>query len=401
MSRRIVLYVGVGALVLVCLAIAILINRNGSAQPNPIPTPSPSVTKSDTQQTLLFAVRSDSGLIADCVGLGTRVQGTALSGSWLSMQPGLAVDVADVGQVTIADRGPGSPEDTGLIVGNQLGVDLDDVAILDRLAFAALVDAVNGVQVEVQQPIVVVMPDGKTKVLVRAGRRTLYGPSAADYVVTLLPGETQAQRMARFDEVLRQVIVKLPPTGDRTRDILASLGSSSRSSGSLSRTADTLLQMRTAILDDKVKVAATPAARQQLGPRTIYTLIPNQMLPIATDMFAPSLLVPGKNGVLPRIRVISSGVSFPTLVLAQDSLLEQELAFVWGGLSESQKESRVYIAAKRQRQLGLTVATALGLPSTAVAVDRKQTVGVQAAAYLARDTTLLVAESASPAPTGV
>lgn len=399
MSRRIVLYVGVGALVLVCVAIAILVNRNGSAQPNPTPTPSPSVTKSDTQQTLLFAVRADSGLIADSVGLGARVQGAALTGSWLSMQPGLAVDVADLGQVTIADRGPASPEDTGLIVGNQLGIDLEDVVILDRLAFAALVDAVNGVQVEVKQPIVVVMPDGKTKVLVRAGRRTLYGPAAADYVVTLLAGETQAERMARFDEVLRQVIVKLPPTGDRTRDILASLGSSSRSSGSLSRTADTLLQMRTAILDEKVKAATVPATREQLGPRTIYTLLPDQMLPIATDLFAPSLLIPGKNGVLPRIRVTSAGVSFPTLVLAQESLLDQELTFVWGGLSESQKESRVYVAAQRQRQLGLTVAAALGLPSTTVVVDRKQTVGVQAAVYLARDTTLFVAETASATPT--
>ncbi|MFZ1669999.1 MAG: hypothetical protein WAT65_03505, partial [Candidatus Nanopelagicales bacterium] len=118
MTRRTVVALGSLALVVVCILIAVLVRTRPAANPTPEPLPSPSTTVA--QRTIFTAVRDDTDAIAGAIVLGT--EGSPATGSWLSLQPGLGVDVEQTGTVTLAEIGPRPvPASTGL-VSNQLGV---------------------------------------------------------------------------------------------------------------------------------------------------------------------------------------------------------------------------------------------------------------------------------------
>lgn len=397
MSRRIVLWVGMGTLILVCVAIAFLVRVNSSKGGPVPPSPSAPTPPTQVQQTALIAVRADTGLIADAVTFGTETDvenQERVAASWLSMQPGLVVDVNTDGQVTVAERGPGAPSDTGEIIGNQLGFNLGDVIVLDRLAFAALVDAVNGVTVNVETSIVAVDADGTSEVLVRKGNQKLYGPAAADYVTTLNRGESPSERMSRYDDVLRQVVVKLPGDIDKARSVLGSLGSSSRTSGSVESIAQVLVAMRTALLDSTVTTGVPAADAGQVSGPSLYTLDPAENEAVMTELFAASLLVPGRNGAVPRVRVYAAGITYDATVAAQQALDENGQALVWGGQVKAAKTSEILISSAKLRAVALETATALGLSASLIEIDPSASPGVQVTVRLAPDSTLI-----TPSPT--
>lgn len=395
MSRRLVIFSGLLVLVIVAVAIAVLV-RTSPQENTPEPTPSPTSTVPTTpsQNTMLFAVRDDDGLIADSVVLGTVPSEQPTAGSWLSVQPGLSVDINAAGTLTLAQRGAAPPEDVALDVTNQFGFAVDGSMILDRLAFAALVDGVGGVTVAGGTAIVREDPDGKPEVLVKPARRKLFGPAAADYVITLNPNEPQEVRMARFDEVLSQVILKLPGNIDRVRSIVGSLGALSRTSLAAEQSSEILLEIQTALTDRVVKFATAPTRVVGTSADAVFTLEPAASQPTIQELFANSVLTPGIDGVLPRVRVYSAGVSNSSVVATAELMAANQLTMVWGGDKKARTSSKIYLPEESSRPLGQQLAQLLGLPPESVVVNPSQSAGAQAAIRLGPDSTLT-----TPSPT--
>lgn len=397
MNRRLLLAVSILVLILVLVAVAVLV-RSSSTQPESNPTPSPtnSLPGTPDQSTMLVAVRDENSLITDSVVHGAVPKPDAYPiGSWLSLQPGLAIAVNEKGSVSLSQRGPFAPNDVANDVANELGFDVDGAFILDRLAFAALVDSVGGVTVNSPVPIVVVDTNGQTTVLVKAGKRKLFGPAAAQYVITLNPHEEQSGRMARFNEVWAQVLLKLPGNIDRVRGIVGSLGSLSRLSMPAEDVAEALLDAQTSLTAGTMTNGVPSATVAGVGSTAIYTTIPAQTQPTVVNLFTPSLLVPGSDGAVPRVRVYAAGASYPAINDAATAFTAEKLSLVWGGQRAALDASKIYIPDEAQRATGEQVARTLGLPTTLVQVDPGQTIGVQASVLLAADSKFT---TATPVP---
>ena len=334
MSRRLVVALGALGLVVMGVAIAILVRATPAPGPSPVPTPTATVSPAGTA--MLAAVRDDAGLIAGAVLMGTRE--APVGGSWLSLIPGLSLDLTLDGEVTLAKEGPWDPTETAASLGNQLGTRVTGGFVMDRLAFAAMVDAVGGVEVNSAVPIIEVSKTGQNVVVVKAGHRNLYGPAAAAYVTILNPGESQSGRMARFDEVWAQVVLKLPGNTDRVRSMIVNLGSSSRTSMSPDAIANALLTYQTAATDRKVATGTLPTqasgASVSAGAAVVYTMTPTTAVPMVRTLFADSLLVPGKDGALPRVRFYAAGVSDATIIEAKDALFKAGMSFVWASQAQ-------------------------------------------------------------------
>jgi hypothetical protein len=400
MSRRLVIVSGLLVLVIVSVAIAVLVRTSPQErQPEPNLSPTSTVPATPTQNTMLFAVRDDDGLIADSVVLGTAPSKQPTAGSWLSVQPGLSVDINATGTLTLAQRGAAAPEDIAGNVANQFGIAVDGSMILDRLAFAALVDGVGGVRVAGGTAIVGKDSDGEPEVLVKPARRKLFGPAAADYVITLNPNEAQETRMARFDEVFSQVILKLPGNVDRVRSIVGSLGALSRTSLAPEQSSDILLEVQTALTDRVVTFATAPTSVVGVSADAVFTLKPAASQPIIQELFANSIRTLGIEGALPRVRVYAAGVSASSVVATQELMAANQLTMVWGGEKKAQDTSKIYLPEESSRPLGQQLAQLLGLPPAAVVVSPAQAAGAQAAIRLGPDSTLTT-PSPSPTPSG-
>ncbi len=397
MSRRLLVAIGLLLLILVLVAVAVLVRTN-STTPEVKPTPSPTTTNSvgtPDQGTMLVAVRDEKSLITDAVVHGAvATPDTVPVGSWLSMQPGLAIAVNNLGSVSLSQRGPFAPADVARDVSNELGFDVDGAFILDRLAFAALVDSVGGVTVNSPVPVVAVDADGKTTVLVKAGKSKLYGPAAAQYVIALNPNEEQEGRMARFNEVWTQVLLKLPGNLDRVRSIVGSLGSLSRVSLSPEEVSEALLNAQTSLTARTMTTSTPSAAVAGVGATAIYTVIPAKTQPTILGLFAPSVLIPGTDGAVPRIRVSAAGADYEAIDEASNAFTAEKLSLVWGGQLATQPSSEVFVPSEKERTLGEQIARTLGLSTTQVKVAPTQTVGVQASVQLAADS-----KFTTPSPT--
>lgn len=402
MNRRLIVAVGILVLILVLVALAVRV-RTTPTQPDVGPTPSPTTTTASTpnQSTLVVAVRDESSLITDAVVHGAIAKPDALPlGSWLSLQPGLAIAVNEKGSVSLSQRGPFSPVDVSAELSNELGFDVDGAFILDRLAFAALVDSVGGVTVNSPTPVVAVDADGATTVLVKGGKQKLFGPAAAQYVIALGPNEEQATRMARFDDVWTQVLLKLPGNVDRVRGIVVSLGSLSRLSLSPEDIAESLLDAQTSLTARTMTSGIPSTVKAGVGSTAIYTVLPAPTQQTVVDLFAPSVLVPGTGGAVPRVRVFAAGATFESIDDVSVAFTSEDLSLVWGGHTVPVAATEILIPDEAQRALGEKVAKTLGLPVSAIRVDATQAAGVQAAVKLAADVTVN-SEPATPSASAV
>lgn len=376
MSRRLVVAFGALGLVIVCVAIAVLVRS--APQGGPTPSPQPSTSTPPLQTSMLTAVRDDAGLIAGAALMGS--QENPVRGSWLSLQPGLSLDLNLQGEVTLAIEGPWDPTDSSASLGNQLDINVTGGFVMDRLAFAAMVDVVDGVTVDSPGPIVAISKTGQSVVVVKAGKRKIFGPAAAAYVTTLNAGEVPSARMARFDEVWRQVVLKLPGNSDRVRTIISSLGSSARGSMSPDAIATMLLTYQTAVADRTVQSATLPTTLSGTGLKAVYTMTPTAGIPLAHTLFADSVLVPGKNGALPRVRFYAAGIPDATVVQAKNALFRDGLSFVWGGQVQPAPTSSVFVPlSPEQVALAEQIDKSLELVGTTTGVNAELTIGVQGA----------------------
>ncbi|MBK6762902.1 MAG: LCP family protein [Micrococcales bacterium] len=204
-------------LVVIAATVGILVSRQQPVVPPPDDPPGPA------PRTLLVQLRDSRLLAQGSVIMGVE-KDSRLANLWWTGQ--WWIDQIGVQEVSAAELGRKPVPYLVDTVQNQLGVRVDDAWVLDRLAFAGLVDAVSGVRLEIPQVTVYVTDDDTTAVL-PAGMRTLAGAQAADYVLDASLVDEQA-RLQRFQAVWDQIVRRFPTDPDKARTLVVSLGALSK-----------------------------------------------------------------------------------------------------------------------------------------------------------------------------
>lgn len=411
--------VGLGLLSLVMVAVLLAVvarTHPASVNPNPTATSKPPLD----QQAMLIGVRGRDGQVVDVAVIRARVVGVEVSGSLLELPPGLglafaesvpAVTVPEVSAqqpdplkatITLADSGGDSPQDLQSRVGAQLGIEIPNGLILDRLAFAALVDAAGGVTVDVPQPIYGKGPAGKRALLFPAGVQLLQGPAAADYAAFLGPTENQSERMVRFSQVWSQVVAGLPSDDSRMRNVIGSLGSLARNSTTVGVMSEILLRYQQAQREQTLLTGSLPARAVGTGKLAVFTPDPVATVAISQRLFPGLQAIPGVDGVAPRVRLVGAGADSVQLVQVSRRLLEAKIEVVYGGFAAAQSKTTVFGPRKGS---GLVAAreliSDLGLAGVEVKVDQTKAAGVTAAIWAGPDVVPISPDggpTASPSP---
>ena len=217
--------VAVGALVIVLgLGFVALVRSEG------LPTPAPTPTDLQVEETLLLQVLDADGYARGNVVIGIEPPATDPLTVFLAVPASLLVTQGD-DSVTLGT----TPQSADTLAGvkaieDSLGLRVDAGLTLDRLAFAGLVDAVDGVWVELTRPILLPAIGEETRLRVLGpGWVKMDGIAAADYAVLRIPGESETDRIVRFLGVLQDTIERMPRTNDQMRQLLTSLGSLAQS----------------------------------------------------------------------------------------------------------------------------------------------------------------------------
>ena len=220
-----VILVAVGALAIVLgLGVVSLLTSEG------VPTPNPSPTEEQVEQTLLLQVLDGDGYARGNVVIGIEPPGTDPLTVLLAMPASVLVPQGD-DSVTLGVT-PQSADTLAAVTAIEqgFGLRIDAGLTLDRLAFAGLVDGVDGVWVELDRPVLLpaIGEEERLRVL-GPGWVKMDGIAAADYAVLRIPGESETDRVERFLGLLEDALERLPRTDDQMRQLLTSLGSLAQS----------------------------------------------------------------------------------------------------------------------------------------------------------------------------
>ena len=195
-----------------------------------LPTPAPTPTDLQVEETLFLQVLDADGYARGNVVIGIEPPATDPLTVFLAVPASLLVAQGD-DSVTLGT----TPQSADTLAGvtaieDSLGLRVDAGLSLDRLAFAGLVDAVDGVWVELTRPILLPAIGEETRLRVLGpGWVKMDGIAAADYAVLRIPGESETDRIDRFLGVLQDTIERMPRTNDQMRQLLTSLGSLAQS----------------------------------------------------------------------------------------------------------------------------------------------------------------------------
>lgn len=196
--------VGAALAVLLIAAVATyIVKRRGGDGDGGAPPPR-------TQRTLLLQIPADdktalaSALLASDPASG-RGSMTLLPSRVISEVPGHG-DTLFGRAVAL-----GGPELARNTLANLLGVIVDGTWTLTPAGLGSLVDAVDGVVVDVNSDVTRKGKDGRTEVVLKAGAaQTLDGESAVAYATFVGAEEQELARLARLQVVLEGVIKRLP-----------------------------------------------------------------------------------------------------------------------------------------------------------------------------------------------
>lgn len=219
-ARRVII-VAVGALLIVLgLGFVAIVRSDG------VPAPEPSPTAEPLEETMLLQVLDGDGYAVGNSVIGVEPPESEPLTIMLTVPASLLVPAGD-DSVTLGATPASADTLAGVDAIEQgLGIRVDAGLTLDRLAFAGLVDAVDGIWVELDRPILLpAIGDDNGRRVLGPGWVKMDGIAAADYAVLRLPGESEADQIERFTGVLVTTLERLPRTDDQMRQLLTSLGS--------------------------------------------------------------------------------------------------------------------------------------------------------------------------------
>lgn len=262
--------VAVGALLIVLgLGALALVRSNSDPQPSPGPSPSP--TASQTQQLLLVQVLDEQEYAADNLIVGTQPPDRPELTTILTVPASLLVPAGD-DTITLGMT-PSVLDTLAGIKGIEGALHLTVNAGLriDRLAFAGLVDGVDGVWLFVPSPVTLPAKDGGEPRVISPGWQRMEGVVAADYALARVPGESAQDRRDRFAGVLEAALYRLPDSPERMRQLVTSLGSMAQSTVPTEELVPFLLQVRHDLHFRQVERATLPVEviREGIRPASV------------------------------------------------------------------------------------------------------------------------------------
>lgn len=381
-------------LAVVVTAMAVVIRNSGAGQPLVDPTAPPTQGLAG-EPTLLVQVRDDGLTSVDNVVMG--LDAGSERGSSLYLPQSLVVDLVEGRDETLGLTGFKPIAEAGPLVAAQTGVRVDDAFVLDRLAFAGLVDSVGGITLDIAEPLVIQDRWGTVVDVIPLGERTLDGPQAATYALYLGPSGSEDERQARFQAVWEELLAALPENPDQMRAILASLGALSRSTNTLASLADFLTAAGEGVRSGGWTSENLPTRPGAYGPLPLDWVDPQPAETVVEQLFPSSLLAPDSPPI--RVRVYQAGGVKAELDEVRNRLVEAGFSFVWAGPGESRTESRIAVADPGQIPFGEEVAATLDLPASAVEVDQAATPGTPVTLWFVADVAESTTESAAPTAT--
>jgi hypothetical protein len=305
----------------VLVAMGILVSQQDAVEPAPAEPPGP------TSRTLLVQLRDPTLNALSSVLVGVRKdrldQLWWTADWWIEQNGRLEVSAADLGRRPV-------PEVMN-IVQNQIQVRVDDAWVMDRLAFAGLVDAVSGVRVDVPEATTYTTEDGLSAKL-QQGVQPLTGGQAADYVLDDSLRD-EAQRLVRFQSVWDQILRRFPTDTERARTVVVSLGALSKATmpteqleGLLSDARD--LRVSGLYAEGQVRLDESNSIRVKPveGIRRAYAVAPRPTQRVVRSVFEGY-----EPGDAPVARVLSAAPRKPAVQTVRGQLLARGWPSAWGG----------------------------------------------------------------------
>ncbi len=320
--------------------------------PGPTPTPEPSPAPS-VQQTLLVQVRDDRALAVCNIQMASG--GLPDEAVFVGVPPGLLVNAGPAGETTLARTALLSDtlaSQTALAL--QLGLRIDGALTMDRLAFAGLVDAVDGVSIE--GPL---------------GPVQLTGTEAADYVISREPLAPESERMARCSQIWQLVLLRLPDDSDRLRQVIISLGVLARVTLPVDTLVSILIEARREILVGARVDAVLPTAVVRPGSDQTDVALQPQTSQLMREAFPEAVLKPGDSDP-PRVYVSAAAADPFTVVDVRDRLVEAGYGVVVGEPLGTSRATRISVPSEALLEVGVAVAGDLGLPADLVRIGIMQ-----------------------------
>ncbi len=337
----------------------------------PAPAPSASAT-GPVQPTMLFQVQDKDGIALDNALLS--VGGSVKHANVITIPSSVVVDTATggtlpFGQIARLPDANGSAN----ALSDAIGVDVNGTLAMNTLAFSGLVDSVGGVTADVDVDVLETKPDGTQVVVVPAGKaQVLQGPQATAYATYLAPGEPEEARMARFTQVLRLTVAKLPSDVTKVESIVSGLGASARSTMSTSDVAAFLVRLQSDVLVDNAAYKNLPVKSIDTGGPSAYRVDQEAAAAMVQELLPDAARKPGPNS---KVRVlVQNGVGSPGLnASARQLLLDAGYTFVNGGNAASFGHATTQIvvpdSGAESMGWGYDIAKALQVSPSDVLVD--------------------------------
>ena len=382
-------------LVLVVLVMAAVLIR-GAAGETPA-NPSPSPTSLVERPTLLVQLRDDSLRTVDNVVMGLHPTAAGEGAVAMYLPGDLVVDLREGLDETTGDLGVRPIADAGPLMSAQTGVRVDGAFVMDRLAFAGLVDAVGGVELDLSAPLVTKDGFGNITGIIPVGTRTLDGPQAAVYALYLGPDEPEIARQERFARVWQEVLAKLPENPERVRAILGNLGALARSTDVTVMLADYLTATGAAVRAGRIRstnIATRPGA---LGPLPLQWTDPAPAAVQAAELFPGALVSDDPQAI--RVRVFRGTVQIPQLETFNSQLRSSGFIPVWAGPGAPVTLSAVAAATPEDVAAAQRVATLSGADPAGVVIGAVDSPGAPVTVTYAAPPPATATATPSDAPT--
>ena len=370
--RRSVIALALLAVVALAMGAVVLANRDG---PAPVPQPTPTATTTtepeplETEPTMLVQLRDDTFTNVGNVLVALDDDG---SGAQLYLPQSLAIAAVDNRQETLGSTGAAPIQQAPDLVAAQTGVRTDGAFVLDRLAFAGLVDAVGGIEIDVPATIAFEDRAGTTLAVIPAGRQTLDGPEAALYATYRMPGALPEDQYLRFQQAWNALLPLLPDSVERMRAILGSLGALARSTQSIAPLAEFLTKAGTTARGTQWRSESVAVRPGAIGPLPIFWLDAGAVALQVQALMPTAVIDPALQPV--RVRVYASGATIAE-VAELTALSDAQVTYVWSGPFFPLPTTQVTVVDERFVTTGRRVAAVVGVVPAVVNVDPNATPG--------------------------
>lgn len=259
----------------------------------------------------------------------------------------------------------------GDALADTLDVIVDGTWQLTSPELSALVDGVGGVLVDVDTDVLSDPGQGRQTVILAAGdQQLLNGPQAVAFAQYLAPDEPQEARLARFGQVVDQLMRQLPASQAEIVDALTQAEAARQITGSPEQLAAMLLAFGDVARDGDAGFQSLPTTPLETGgPRPAFIVDSEGAEQLRQTVLSGSIPT-GASGTGIEVYV-ENGVGAPGLEQnAADLLRADGYGFINGGNASAfnNKQTDILIpdTTPASLELGANVAATLGVPDSAV-----------------------------------